>query len=89
MTTQPVWDGSTVTSIDLDLDVVRDVDGVVRVEDEDEFAAHQVELGYPPDVVRAAEQTCLQVLADVRDARPPFDGSHLPWLELLRGTVRA
>ena len=45
MSTVPVWDGDTMTAIDLDLDVVRLWDGTVEILDEDEFAEHQVTLG--------------------------------------------
>src|SRR3954447_16312025 len=55
MTTLPVWDGSTVRAVDLDLDVIRGRDGDVEVDDEDEFAEHTVAFGYPPEIVALAE----------------------------------
>jgi hypothetical protein len=47
ITTPPMWldDDAVVTMVDLDLDVLRRWDGRVEVADEDEFAAHRVELG--------------------------------------------
>ncbi len=45
----------TVEMVDLDLDVVLDGDGEVRVLDEDEFAEHQVALAYPAEWITAAE----------------------------------
>ena len=54
VTTVPVWDGPTVTMIDLDLDVVREWSGDVFIDDEDEFADHRQRLGYPAEVVVAA-----------------------------------
>ena len=42
---------TVLRAVDLDLDVVRGTDGPLVVDDEDEFAEHQVALGYPPEVV--------------------------------------
>ena len=77
ITTVPVWlDGPNraVTAVDLDLDVVRGWTGRVWVDDEDEFAAHRVSLGYPDDVVALATRSCDAVLAAVRGRRAPYDG---------------
>ncbi|MDQ3359210.1 MAG: YgaC family protein [Actinomycetota bacterium] len=57
--------GRLLTCVDLDLDVVQGFDGVVTVEDEDEFAAHQVQLGYPADVVGRADAECTRVAREV------------------------
>ena len=61
--------------IDLDLDVVRLVDGTCEIVDQDEFEAHQVELGYPAQVVEATARTASHVLGAVRRGAPPFDGA--------------
>jgi uncharacterized protein len=87
MTTPPVWDGSTLRAVDLDLDVVRGRDGDVVVDDEDEFAEHQVELGYPADIVALAEASRDRVLRAVLEEQPPYDGSHEPWLAQLAQLV--
>jgi len=65
--------GTTVRAVDLDLDVVRGDNGVVIVDDEGEFAEHRLAFGYPPEVVRAAKESCAAVLDAVRAGRPPFD----------------
>ncbi len=83
ITTPPVWDGATARTIDLDLDVIRRVDGEVFVDDEDEFAEHRVALGYPDDVVQAAIRSCETVHARLTAGHPPYDGSHEPWLRAL------
>lgn len=57
--------------------------GEVFVDDEDEFAEHQVAYGYPPEVVEAARSACDRVLADARARRAPYDGSHRRWLDAL------
>ncbi len=87
MTTPPVWDGAILRAVDLDLDVVKLQDGTIYVDDEDEFAEHQVAYGYPPEVVAMAERAAAEVLAAVRAGEPPYDGTADTWLErLLRRT---
>lgn len=49
-----VWEDGRVTMIDLDLDVVRRRDGSVYIDDEDEFAEHQVSLQYPQALIDGA-----------------------------------
>lgn len=62
--------------------------GEVFVDDEDEFAEHQVAFGYPADVIAAAQASCDEVLAAVRAAEAPYDGTHERWLtELSRLTA--
>jgi predicted RNA-binding protein associated with RNAse of E/G family len=85
MTTPPRWDGSVLRTVDLDLDVIRLVGGEVFVDDEDEFAEHQVQLGYPRDVVARAKASRDRVRAAVRHEDPPFDGSHQTWQAVLDG----
>ena len=80
MTTPPAWDGSVLRAVDLDLDVVRLQDGTVYLDDEDEFAEHQVTFGYPPEVVAMAERAAAEVLAAVRAGATPYDGTADAWL---------
>ena len=88
MTSVPRWDGSVVRAVDLDLDVVEDLEGVIYVDDEDEFAEHQVLFGYPPEVIALAEATRDAVLAAVTAREAPFDGSAQRWLETLDAVKR-
>jgi hypothetical protein len=83
MTTPPYWDGHVVRAVDLDLDVIRESTGRVRVDDEDEFAQHRVELGYPQEVVDLAVATAERIRAAVEQQLAPFDGSAGAWLERL------
>ena len=77
--------GEVMRAVDLDLDVIRGTTGRVWVDDEDEFAQHRVELGYPTDVVEHAMEACTSVLNAVRAAEPPFDGPTAHgWLERFR-----
>jgi uncharacterized protein len=83
--TPPSWDGDTVRCIDLDLDVVRGTTGRVWVDDEDEFAEHQVALAYPLAVVESALASCAEVLRLVGADEPPFAWSTAAgWIARLR-----
>ncbi|MFC4942205.1 DUF402 domain-containing protein [Pseudonocardia sp. GCM10023141] len=87
--TPPVWDGQVVRCIDLDLDVIRDRADRVWVDDEDEFAEHQVALGYPDAVVEQALRSCAAVLEGVRSRSAPFDDvTAARWLGELAGRDR-
>jgi hypothetical protein len=57
--------------------------GEVFVDDEDEFAEHQVAFGYPTDVIASAQASCDELVAAVRAGLPPYDGTHRRWLEAL------
>ena len=83
MTTPPVWDWSALRAVDLDLDVVKLQDGSVYLDDEDEFAEHQLTFGYPPEVIAMAQRTAAEVLAAVRTGVAPYDGSADLWLARL------
>ena len=83
MTTPPEWDDSVLRAVDLDLDVVKLQDGTVYLDDEDEFAEHQVSFGYPADVVATAERTAAAVLAAVQQGAAPYDGTAEAWLAAL------
>lgn len=84
MTSVPTWDGPVVRAIDLDLDVVKPLDGPPYVDDEDEFAEHQVLFGYPAEVIAMAEAARDEVFAAVTRETAPFDGSSDRWLDRLQ-----
>lgn len=80
--TPPVWNGDRVTQVDLDLDVVRNLDGSVEVLDEDEFADHQVRYEYPQkliDQARSATDLAVQLL---QSGVEPFGGAFKRWMKL-------
>lgn len=87
ITTEPVWFSerpARVRLIDLDLDVVRRGE-TTYIDDEDEFAEHQVRYGYPVDLIRRCAQTAADVLQHVTDRTGPFApevAQH--WLSVLR-----
>ena len=84
ITTPVDWDGDRLTSIDLDLDVIRRLDGTVEILDEDEFLTHSVRYEYPPALVgsarRAAERAREALLRDDE----PFGRAPSKWLESAR-----
>ncbi|WP_049567876.1 DUF402 domain-containing protein [Nonomuraea sp. SBT364] len=80
VTTVPEWRDGEVTMIDLDLDVIRMRDGRLILDDEDEFAEHQVVLQYPSDVIQRAEETARWLLDEVGRRRGVFGGAHMRWL---------
>jgi len=63
--------------VDLDLDVVLTREGHLFVDDEDEFAAHQVELGYPPEVVALAEGVARRLNLSTSEIEQIRDGAML------------
>jgi hypothetical protein len=83
VTAPPTWTGATLNAIDLDLDVVRELDGRVWVDDEDEFAEHQVLYAYPPEVIVAARTSAERLVALVGAHHPPYDGSARAWFDVL------
>ncbi len=70
VTTPVEFSEDVVTMIDLDLDVIKKRDGTVIVDDEDEFAEHQVKYGYPADVIATAQQTCDWLVGAVANEEP-------------------
>ncbi|MGQ4390492.1 DUF402 domain-containing protein [Streptomyces sp. SAS_270] len=72
-------------TVDLDLDVCRiRADGSVFVDDEDEFAVHQVRYGYPPDVVARAVAASEWLSAALREGMQPFGDHYLTWLDQVK-----
>jgi hypothetical protein len=72
VSTAPEWTGSGVTMVDLDLDVVLDRDGVLFIDDEDEFDEHRLALDYPDEVVELARRTASELMAAVGGGLEPF-----------------
>lgn len=83
VTSHPVWSESSVTMLDLDLDVVRYRDGRIAVLDEDEFEEHQVQFGYPAEVIESAQATAGQLRDALTHRAEPFGARGTHWLELM------
>lgn len=78
------WDEDTVRMVDLDLDVVRRLDGTVEIHDEDEFDEHRVAFGYPEAVVAMARTVTARLAIDVEQRVEPFGAAGDRWLEVAR-----
>jgi uncharacterized protein len=84
ITTPARWPSpDEVTMIDLDLDVCRSRDGLVRLLDADEFAEHQARFGYPGDVISAAEQSAAWLQVALLERREPFADVYRSYLALI------
>lgn len=66
--------------VDLDLDVVRHQDGVVEIEDEDEFAEHQLVYGYTEEMIDTAVVTAARVRTELTSGAEPFFSIADSWL---------
>lgn len=73
------WDGARVTQVDLDLDVVRNVDGSVEILDEDEFADHQVRFGYPGHLIEGALTATASAVELLESGEEPFGAAEQRW----------
>lgn len=79
--TPPVWvSPNRYEMIDLDLDVAVTVDGEVVVEDEDEFAIHQVKYGYTDEMIAAACETTRNTADRLKRREEPFFEVATGWL---------
>jgi hypothetical protein len=80
--TPPRWEGDRMTQVDLDLDVVRKVDGSVAVLDEDEFAEHQIVYDYPDDLIRSARSATRRAVELLTHPQEPFDSVSQRWIQV-------
>lgn len=85
--TPPRWDGATVTQIDLDLDVVRRLDGTVEIIDQEEFEANRAAYGYPEQLVEGAIGAADRAVTLMRAGAEPFGEVAAPWVERAFGSV--
>jgi len=82
--TPALWSApDRVEMTDLDLDVVRFVDGTVEVLDQDEFAMHQTEFAYPKKLIDGALATSAEVRNALEARTEPFGDVGAVWLERL------
>ena len=79
--TPGVWEGSTVTAVDLDLDVVMRPDGRVELLDEDEFIENGAAMAYPEHVVDQARAAAALVHLVMESGGEPFAAIGAGWLE--------
>ncbi len=72
-----------VTMVDLDLDVIRNQDGEVLLDDEDEFLLHKDRLDYPPLWVDKARATAAELAVALERLDEPFATVCRAWRDLL------
>lgn len=79
--TPPVWvSDDRYEMIDLDLDVALAQDGTVEVQDEDEFAVHQLEYRYSEEMIRRALAETDRIVAALQHRQEPFFEVAAGWL---------
>lgn len=61
-----------VTMVDLDLDLVRSVDGSVKIDDQDEFEDHTVRYGYSDYLIERATSTTHALKPKLERREEPF-----------------
>lgn len=79
--TPPVWvSDNRYEMIDLDLDVAVHLDGTIETQDEDEFAVHQVQYSYTPEMIERAEAETARVVNAIASREEPFFEVATAWL---------
>ena len=71
--TVAVFEPERIVSVDLDLDVIRRLDGTCEIIDQDEFEEHRAAYGSPPDVIQQAEVAAADLLDRLQRRIAPFD----------------
>jgi protein associated with RNAse G/E len=77
--TPATWENGTLHFIDLDLDIIWRHDGIVILDDEDEFELHRVRYGYPAELVAESWRSSHEVRDLIVRRIYPFDGSLYEW----------
>ena len=83
------WLGDVLEEVDLELDVVRTTDGVVRVRDREEFERVRAAWPMPAEVVARAEEACEWARGMVERREEPFGEVGAGWLERFVAEVEA
>lgn len=81
------WHGPVLEEVDLELDVLRMMDGSVHVRDEEEFERIRAIWPMPPDLVSRAYETCAWARAQVESGTEPFSRVGFTWLERFESEV--
>jgi hypothetical protein len=74
------WVDGTLEEVDLELDILRSVDGSVRVRDQEAFDRAREIWAMPDDIAVQAETTCERVRALVERGAEPFGAVGQAWL---------
>lgn len=85
--TPPMWvSDNRYEMVDLDLDVAVYHDGTVEIQDEDEFAVHQVRYGYTDEMIERAVDETQRIVKALGIREEPFFNVAAGWLHRLEGT---
>jgi hypothetical protein len=68
-----VDEGTELSFIDLDIDLLVDDCGIVTILDEHEFVVHAEQYGYPPNVIASANQARHELEMLIRERQFPFE----------------
>lgn len=80
--TPPNWlSENRYEMIDLDLDVAVHTDGTLEIQDEDEFAVHQVRYAYTDEMIRRASEETIRVAERLQAGEEPFFEVAAGWLD--------
>lgn len=69
----PVVENSSITYVDLDLDIIVRTDFSYQILDADEFEHHARIFGYPPDVQESARNALIDLISRVERRQFPFN----------------
>jgi uncharacterized protein len=69
----PIIESSSITYVDLDLDVLVQTDGSYQILDSDEFAHHAQMFQYPPEVEESAQQALTELISRLEVRQFPFN----------------
>lgn len=83
VSTVPAWTDHVVAMVDLDLDVILGRDGSLFLDDEDEFAEHEVTLAYPDELVVMARDSAARLMDAAFEGHEPFGTAGAGWLARL------
>lgn len=83
------WRGDVLEEVDLELDILRSVDGVVRVRDRGEFERVRAAWAMPGEVATRALATCEAIRARVAAGAEPFGTVGPGWLARFLAEVEA
>ena len=85
------WDAGAPAGIDMDLDVVKALDGRgLFIDDRDEWDEHRVAYGYPPEIVERLEALAVDLERRVGEGEAPFDEATADaWLARLEALAPA
>lgn len=85
------WEAGAPTGIDMDLDVVKALDGRgLYIDDRDEWDEHRVRYGYPLDIVDKLEALAVDLERRVGAGDPPYDDATADkWLARLEALAPA